>query len=75
MEKAKDYERAVFCWMEIIPTYDPTVEGRAIQSIKQQVARLQPLARKSFKADTSDDDAATSLSLDEGRILYFARRT
>ena len=64
-ERAKDYERAVFCWMEIIPTYDPTVEGRAIHSVKQQVARLQPLARKAFKADTSDDDEAPPLSLDE----------
>ena len=63
-EKAKDYERAVFCWMEIIPTYDPTVEGRAIHSVKQNVARLQPLVRKNLKADISDDDAP-SLSLDE----------
>ena len=67
-EKAKDYERAVLCWMEMIPTWDPTVEGRAINAAKEQVRRLQPLARKGAKlADpvSSDDDSGDAISLDE----------
>ena len=66
-EKAKDYERAVFCWMEMIPTWDPT-ESRAIYAAKEQVRRLQPLARKGAKmADpaSSDDDSGDTISLDE----------
>ena len=53
--------------MEMIPTWDPT-ESRAIYAAKEQVRRLQPLARKDAKmADpaSSDDDSGDTISLDE----------
>ena len=67
-EKAKDYVRAVHCWTDIIPTYDPMEQKDLINNAKRNVIRLQPLARKNNKismGSLEDDDNSEGISLDE----------
>lgn len=66
-EKAKDYNRAVWCWMELIPTYSEEEKDWAKRA-RGHVKRLQPLARKNSKVDVgtlNDDDSSDAISLDE----------
>ena len=67
-EKDKDYERAVNCLTELIPTYDPEEGKQYIKELKDRILKLQPLARKSTKitmGTLDDDDSKESISLDE----------
>ena len=66
-EKAKDYVRAVHCWTDIIPTYDPVEQKDRINNAKRNVIRLQPLARKNSNISTGslEDDDREKISLDE----------
>ena len=66
-EMAKDYNRAVYCWTELIPTYsdeEKDLKNRAVGNVR----RLQPLARKNSKVEMGtldDDDNSEGISLDE----------
>ena len=66
-ERAKDYNLAVHCWTELIPTYNEEKDKR-IRAISQ-IKRLQSLARKSSKMDMgsldNDDGKEDDISLDE----------
>ena len=67
-EMAKDYNRAVACWTDIIPTYDSQEEKSQINAAKRNVARLSAIARKNNKismGSLDDDDSAETISLDE----------
>ena len=65
---AKDYNRAVACWTDIIPTYDSQEEKSQINDAKRNVGRLSALARKNSKismGSLDDDDAGEPISLDD----------
>ena len=66
-EKAQDYNRAVACWTDLIPTYGSEEKDQKARAIAQ-VRRLQPLARKNSKIDIGtlyDDDSKDTITLDE----------
>ena len=67
-EMLKDYNHAVYCWTELIPTYDPSEQKDQLNYAKGNVVRLQPLARKNSKismGSLEDDDDKEGISLDE----------
>ena len=66
-EMAKDYNRAVYCWSELIPTYGKE-EADWANRARGNIRRLQPLARKNNKVEMgslNDDDKGEDISLDE----------
>ena len=66
-EQAKEYQRAVNCWMALIPTYSDEEKDKK-KYAERNATRLQPLARKANKLNVGsldDDDELQSIKLDE----------
>ena len=66
-EQAKEYGRAVDCWLALVPTYSDEEKDKK-KYAQGNAARLQPLARKATKLNIGsldDDDDADPITLDE----------